>query len=439
MSRSRPVSLDHHLIADGGDALDRENPVAQGSGPAIPVAQDAWLLSADTLFGEAMDMAALDQEMADSLLDIVPVADNGDGEIVDTASAAPTGGGGWSDGWDMETGLADFSLQATGQATGLPEGQIFTMDGTLLTADDTPRFGGGDHHAFDWGLEFFPSAGSGHEFSSASDLIFLDLESYARGGNPGNSGKGGGGGGDSTDPNVLSEYLSGPDGGYNILIDFEGSWTALLQDAFIVSSEWISSAIIGDVADVFYRGKIIDDVKITAELTEIDGSGGILGQAGPTAIRTDGYLPALGIMQFDVADAADYYDMGYWDDIVLHEMLHTVGFGTIWGFLDLVDGSGTSTPAFTGTEAILSYEQLFGGTSGVPLESGYGPGTDESHWDEALFDNELMTGFIDTNSDINTSAVGDSNYISGMTVASLVDLGYAVDSNWSNDLVELIV
>ena len=120
-------------------------------------------------------------------------------------------------------------------------------------------------------------------------------------------------------------------------------------------------------------------------------------------------------------------------------MLHTVGFGTIWDYLDLVDGSGTSTPTFTGAEATLTYKQLFGGTGGVPLESGYGPGTDESHWDEALFDNELMTGFVDTDGDINTPAVGDSNYISGMTVASLADIGYTIDLSWSNDLIEQIV
>ena len=431
MSRIRPVSLDHHFIADSGDALARENPVAQGNGPDFPIVPDASLVSEYALSAGSVEMAALNGEMADSLLDIDPVAD--DGEVIETASAAPNGGGGGTDGWNLEFGSADFSLQATG----LLDWHSLTTDEVLRAADGMPRFSSDGHDAFLLVSDFVPSAGSGQEFSSAGDLMFLDLESYARpsspGGGGGNDKKGGG------DSGVVSEYLSGPDGGYNILVDFEGSWTSLLQDAFIVSAEWISSAITGDVADVFYRGKIIDDIKITAELNEIDGSGGILGQAGPTAIRTDGYLPALGIMQFDVADATDYYDIGYWEDIVLHEMLHTVGFGTIWSFLDLVDGSGTSTPTFTGTEAILTYEQLFGGAGDVPLESGYGPGTDESHWDEALFDNELMTGFIDTNSDINTTAVGDSNYISGMTVASLADLGYSVDSNWSNDLVELIV
>jgi hypothetical protein len=133
-----------------------------------------------------------------------------------------------------------------------------------------------------------------------SDLIFLDFGYSAKGGVPGGNGGGGkdkGGG----DPTVLSKYVSGDEGGYNIEIIFKGSWTSDLQTAFINSAEQISDLIVGDIADVFYRGKTIDDIRIVAKLTDIDGPGGILGQAGPTAIRTDGYLPATAIMEFDVA------------------------------------------------------------------------------------------------------------------------------------------
>ena len=232
MSRNRPVSLDFHVIADGSTALDQENFVGQGSGSIVPVAPDASLFFADSLFAEALEMAALDQETADGMLNSVPVAD--EGEHVDAAAAEPNGGGGMPNDWDLATGLADYSLQATG----LSEWHIFTMDGTLLTANDMPRFGSGDHDAFFRGPDFFPSAGSAHEFPAAGGLIFLDLESYARPSSPGGGGSkknGGGGGGDSGDSggsNAVSEFLSGPDGGYNILIDFKGSWTVLLQDAF---------------------------------------------------------------------------------------------------------------------------------------------------------------------------------------------------------------
>ncbi len=255
-------------------------------------------------------------------------------------------------------------------------------------------------------------------------MIFLDLGSYAR---PSSPGGGNGGGkknkdssdsGDTSDPGVMSEYLSGPDGGYNIEIDFKGTWTAALQSAFIDSAESISSFIVGDIADVRYRGWI-DDIRITAELVNIDGPGGILGQAGPTTVRTLGYQPATGVMEFDVADAETFDALELFDDIVFHEMMHTIGFGTVWDFNGLVAGSGTNDPTFTGAGALSEYQLLDAGATGVPLEWGYGSGTDESHWRESTFDDEVMTGFINM----------AGNYLSNMTIASLEDLGY--DTTWA--------
>ena len=258
-----------------------------------------------------------------------------------------------------------------------------------------------------------------------SDLIFLDFGASGKGGVPGGNGGGkggGGGGGGGDDPNVLSSYISGDAGGYNIEINFKGSWTSDLQTAFIEVSELISDLITGDIADVFFRGKIIDDIRIDAKLEEIDGEGGILGRAGPTAIRSDGYLPATAIMEFDIADAANFNTMPsgsvgtLWDDIVTHEMMHTIGFGTIWTYLDLLSGGGTDDPRFIGVNATDQYEYTFDVTNsgGVPVEGDGGSGTRDSHWDEETFGNEIMTGYIN-NSD---------NYLSDMTVASLDDLGY---------------
>ncbi|MFP6771902.1 MAG: leishmanolysin-related zinc metalloendopeptidase [Alphaproteobacteria bacterium] len=128
-------------------------------------------------------------------------------------------------------------------------------------------------------------------------------------------------------------------------------------------------------------------------------------------------------MEFDIADADNYNTMPsgsegtLWDDIVVHEMLHSIGFGTIWSYLNLLSGAGTSDPRFMGANAIAAYNDS-GGTvdGGVQVEgSSYaGPGTRDSHWDEDAFGNELMTGYIN-NSD---------NYLSNITIASLEDLGY---------------
>jgi hypothetical protein len=117
------------------------------------------------------------------------------------------------------------------------------------------------------------------------------------------------------------------------------------------------------------------------------------------------------MMQFDSADASYYASLGLFDDIVLHEMLHTVGVGTIWSYKGLLNGNGTSSPTFNGALANAAYP----GDALIPVENSGGSGTAYSHWEETVFGNELMTGYIN----------GD-NTLSYMTIASLGDLGYTV-------------
>jgi hypothetical protein len=257
-----------------------------------------------------------------------------------------------------------------------------------------------------------------------TDLIFLDFDSLAgaRRWRPQSSGTDTGGTTTTTTSgSVLTSYHSGnayvSDAyEYNIDISFQGSWTLALQQAFITSANAISSWIFGDVQNVWHYSTYIDDLTITAQLVSIDGTGGILGQSGPTAIRTAGYLPAVGVMQFDSADAAYYNSIGLFDDIVLHEMLHVVGFGTIWSYLGLVAGAGTSAPVFLGWQANAAYPS----TSYIPVENSGGAGTANVHWAESVFGSELMTGYIESNNDLSYT-----------TIASLGDLGYSVISGAS--------
>lgn len=130
-------------------------------------------------------------------------------------------------------------------------------------------------------------------------------------------------------------------------------------------------------------------------------------------------------MQFDIADANNYQGQHLFDDIVMHEMLHSVGFGSIWSYKGLIAGSGTSTPTFTGLQAMSAYHTLVpGSTGGVPLEQDGGSGTAESHWDEQTFTSELMTGYIGYVDSSNIYHPNDT--FSYMTVASLGDLGYSI-------------
>jgi hypothetical protein len=245
--------------------------------------------------------------------------------------------------------------------------------------------------------------------------------SAAKGGGGGGGGGGSGGGGSG---GLLTSYTS--QGAYNVNIVFNGTWTAELQAVFVNAANRISQIIVADIPAVSIRGAVIDDIRITAELKAIDGTGGVLGQAGPTALRTGSYLPATAMMQFDSADAAGFNSQGLFDEIVTHEMLHAIGVGSIWSYKGLVSGA-----SFIGANAMAAYDDLVDAFNGfengvealpVPLESGGGSGTAGSHWSEAVFNTELMTGYIDTAPANGTVA----DPLSAMTIASLKDLGYGV-------------
>ena len=111
-------------------------------------------------------------------------------------------------------------------------------------------------------------------------------------------------------------------------------------------------------------------------------------------------------------------DSDLFEDVILHEMAHLIGFGTIWQEKDLLTGAGGADPRFVGVGATDEYNDIFGvSESGVPVEADFGPGTALSHWDEEVFDNELMTGFINFG----------ENPLSRITAASMGDLDYEVN------------
>ena len=153
---------------------------------------------------------------------------------------------------------------------------------------------------------------------------------------------------------------------------------------------------------------------LLSEIATIDGAGGVLGQAGPIFYRTDSLLPANGTMQFDVADSEDFDDIGMFNDIVFHEMCHVLGFGTLWEAMGLVQENADGTLNFLGENALTAYAAEGGGNTPIQIETDGGSGTAGGHWDDELYDNEIMTGYINT----------EGNYLSNTTIAALEDMGY---------------
>ncbi|WP_439626598.1 pre-peptidase C-terminal domain-containing protein [Gemmata sp.] len=210
-----------------------------------------------------------------------------------------------------------------------------------------------------------------------------------------------------------------PGGGFDVTVRFGGGLTTSQQAVFQQAAARWAQVITGDLPNATYQGVAVDDVLIDASGASIDGAGGILGQAGPDAFRSGGAgLPIHGTMEFDSADLAAMEADGSLLAVILHEMGHVLGIGTLWQSSGLLTGFGGTNPRFTGTHAVAEYNQIFGtNVTGVPVESGGGPGTAYGHWSETVFDNELMTGYIN----------GSSQPLSRVTVASLWDLGYAVN------------
>lgn len=228
--------------------------------------------------------------------------------------------------------------------------------------------------------------------------------------------------GESRFQRITDTYISGSADGsdFNIQIDFRGQWDETLKQSFIDAADLLSTIIVGDIDDAqvpgfgILRSNIVDDLRIDAYLSDIDGSGGVLGQAGPRSYRTDSLLPATGLMEFDVADASDFDDIGMFNDIVFHEMMHVLGFGTLWEAMGLVQENADGTLNFLGENALTAYAAEGGGNTPIQIETDGGSGTAGGHWDDELYDNEIMTGYINT----------EGNYLSNTTIAALEDMGY---------------
>lgn len=205
---------------------------------------------------------------------------------------------------------------------------------------------------------------------------------------------------------------------------------------FTTAAARISAVIVGAVSDVTYGGlsvsgvcgvpglptldETIHSIVLFASVQPIDGPGAILAESGPCLLRSGSGFPSIAVMLFDVEDLAGISSRGILQDVITHEMLHSVGFGTIWDQKGVLAGAGTATSAFTGPRARQSCVDDGGATTcanTVPVENDGIPGTADAHWRESVFGSELMTGFVNNG----------GMPLSAITVGSLADIGYVVN------------
>ncbi|WP_247356595.1 MULTISPECIES: hypothetical protein [unclassified Bradyrhizobium] len=74
-------------------------------------------------------------------------------------------------------------------------------------------------------------------------------------------------------------------GGYTIEVQFMGGLTDKQKAAFKLAANRWTHAIVGDLPDVTVGGERINNLRTTAQGTDIDGPGNVLGQAGPNRLR----------------------------------------------------------------------------------------------------------------------------------------------------------
>ncbi|MDQ6611822.1 MAG: hypothetical protein M3Y64_05270 [Gemmatimonadota bacterium] len=162
----------------------------------------------------------------------------------------------------------------------------------------------------------------------------------------------------------------------------------------------------------------VEDLLLFVQLAVIDGPKGIIGQSAPCYLHSSG-LTLMGFLQLDVADLDLMLADGTLDNVVLHEIGHILGIGTLWSFRhNLLTGRGSLDPFFSGAVARDQFAltgSVYAGTP-VPVENTGGSGTRDAHWRKTVFGTELMQGYA--------AAIMP---LSRVTIGSLADLGYTVN------------
>lgn len=158
----------------------------------------------------------------------------------------------------------------------------------------------------------------------------------------------------------------------------------------------------------------IDDLRIYSTISDTLGS--LLGQAGATKARNFAQgLPYEGTIE--IAPRALDKAQDKLDKIVLHEMIHVLGFGTIPAFLKHTNYLLFISWYYEGPN-VVRISQIMDPESIVVFLSGRG------HWSWLIGD-ELMTANLD-------NWPPYKNPLSKLTIATLDDIGYRVDYDQSD-------
>ena len=157
----------------------------------------------------------------------------------------------------------------------------------------------------------------------------------------------------------------------------------------------------------------VDDLLIhfewQARTGEIGGAAQVCGTVatpGFPAERPNAGVVQMNSTRYDTQRITDFIEV---DRVVLHEVGHVLGIGTIWRDSGYVTQVGAQMQ-FTGPNAVNAFRQRYPESTGVPLES------DSYHWGDAVRDELMRAG----------GNRAQNNKITEVSIGALHDLGYSV-------------
>jgi hypothetical protein len=254
-------------------------------------------------------------------------------------------------------------------------------------------------------------------------------------------------------PLVIASLFTLPAHAVTLLnLVFDAGVTASQRQQFEGAATFWNSTILGYDLIHDAGGQVRPhSLTINVSVPTIDGVGGVLGSAGPeTVTYYDNnpfgaptwalYYSSSGSMQFDSADVNNMIANNTFFGVVLHEMAHVLGIGTLWTYNTDLAGAGTynlytvGSGQYFGPNALAAWQNEFGQANAtyVPVELGGGAGTANGHWNE-VNGGAGATGFVsnltglDFTEELMTGWASNQFFLSTVTLGGLDDLGYIVD------------
>ncbi|CAM9184088.1 unnamed protein product [Chrysoparadoxa australica] len=185
----------------------------------------------------------------------------------------------------------------------------------------------------------------------------------------------------------------------------------------------------------------VDDLVIGYKVGPLDGPFGTVAQAGPYYYRTPSAHPVSCTMQFDSDDLDFLTTTASFLDVVVHEMGHCLGLGTMWeerAFHNADFGCGNSRcqsnqrygKSDADAASCLASQKWseLGWPGALKIEQDGGPGTHCMHWEESPYgpDYTAQPGGHEPGEEIMTGWLNANNILSAVSVGALGDLGYNV-------------